>query len=93
MHVNPFKKKTKMVPNKGTGKLVESEESMSWEDAAKVSLIITVAQIFVVFLTVYDWVNISADPNSFLFNLFKFIGVSFFTTFIALTGLSRYFGN
>ena len=66
---------------------------MSWEDAAKVSLVITITQIFVVFLTVYEWSSISSDPSSFMFNLFKFIGITFFGTFAALTGLARYFSN
>ena len=82
-----------MVPNEGTGETVEKEENMSWEDAAKVSLVITVTQIFVVFLTVYEWSSISSDPSSFMFNLFKFIGITFFGTFAALTGLARYFSK
>jgi len=93
VHVNPFKKKIVMVPNEGTGKTVEKEEAMSWEDAAKVSLVITVTQIFVAFLTVYDWTAISVDPSAFLFNLFKFVGVTFFGTFAALTGLARSFSK
>ena len=93
VHVNPFKKKVSMVPNEGTGKKVEKEEAMSWEDAAKVSIVITITQIFVVFLTIYEWNTISMDPSAFLFNLFKFIGIAFFGTFAALTGLARYFSN
>ena len=93
VHVNPFKKKIIMVPNEGTGKMVEKEETMSWEDAAKVSLVITITQIFIAFLTIYEWDSISVDPSSFLFNLFKFVGITFFGTFTALTGLARYFSN
>jgi len=93
LHVNPFKKKIIMVPNEGTGKMVEKEESMSWVDAAKVAIVITITQIFAVFLTVYEWSSISMDPYTFLFNLFKFIGITFFGTFAALTGLARYFSN
>jgi len=93
VHVNPFRKKIVMVPNEGTGKHIEKEESMSWRDAAKVSIVITVTQIFAVFLTVYEWDAISNCPSAFLFNLFKFIGITFFGTFVALTGLARYFSN
>lgn len=93
VHVNPFKKKIVMVPNEGTAKTVEKEEPMSWKDAAKVSIVITITQIFVAFLTVYEWNAISADPSAFLFNLFKFVGITFFGTFVALTGLARYYSN
>lgn len=63
---------------------------MSWSDAASVSLVLTAAHVFIAFLTLYDLTGILGDPASFAFNLLKFAGASFFGTFIALTGLSRY---
>ena len=69
----------------------ESGVNMSWEYAAKISLILTLAQIFIAFLTLYNWNKVVSDPTSFLFDLFKFSGASFFGTFIAITGLTRYF--
>ena len=91
IHINPFKKKKILSYNEGKPQV--TEEPMSWEDAAKIALIITIAQIFGAFLTLYDWSKIVNNPEIFLFDLFKFAGASFFTTFIALTGLAKYFSN
>ena len=93
VHVNPFKKKIVAVPNKGTGDTIEKEEHMSWEDAAKVSCILALTQVFIGFLTLYDLSKIMIDPASFCFDLFKFAGASFFGAFIALTGLAKYFSK
>ena len=62
-----------------------------WKEAVIVSMILSATQIFIAFLTLYDLNRISADPASFAFDLFRFAGASFFGTFIALTGLSRYY--
>ena len=91
LHVNPLKKRKILFLN--SGKPTEGEVPMSWQDAVTVALVITLAQIFTAFLTVYDWSKITNDPTVFLFDLFKFAGASFFTTFIALTGLSRLYGD
>ena len=61
-----------------------------WKDAIKISLVLTLEQIFIAFLTLYDWNKISRDPSSFLFDLFKFFGASFFGTLTAITGLTKY---
>ncbi len=63
---------------------------MSWRDATVASFVLTAAHVFIAFLTLYDLTRILGDPASFAFDLFKFAGASFFGTFIALTGLSRY---
>ena len=63
---------------------------MSWRDATATSMVLTAAHVFIAFLTLYDLTKIRGDPASFAFDLFKFAGASFFGTFIALTGLSRY---
>ena len=91
IHINPLKKKKILSYN--NGKLQQHEEPMTWEDAAKIAIIITLAQIFGTFLTLYDWSKIVNSPEIFCFDLFKFAGASFFTTFIALTGLAKYFSN
>ena len=91
LHINPLRKKKILYLN--AGKPTEAEVPMSWQDAVTVSLVITLAQIFTAFLTVYDWSKITNDPTVFLFDLFKFAGASFFTTFIALTGLTKLYGD
>ena len=63
---------------------------ISWKEATMASLVLTISQVFIAFLTLYDLTKILVDPASFAFDLFKFAGASFFGTFIALTGLSRY---
>jgi hypothetical protein len=65
--------------------------SRDWREAVVVSFILTLAQIFIAFLTLYDLNRIPADPASFAFDLFRFSGASFFGTFVALTGLSKYY--
>ena len=67
------------------------DRSRDWREAVIVSMILTAAQIFIAFLTLYDLNRISADPATFVFDLFRFAGASFFGTFIALTGLSKYY--
>lgn len=71
----------------------ESNVLMSWANSVKISFILTLAQVFIAFLTLYDWYKIMSDPPSFLFDLFKFSGASFFGTFIAITGLRKYFNR
>lgn len=54
-------------------------------------MVLAVAQVFIAFLTLYDLTRIAADPASFAFDLFRFAGASFFGTFVALTGLAKYY--
>ena len=75
----------------GNGVNDKPDRSRDWREAVIVSMILTAAQIFIAFLTLYDLNRISADPASFAFDLFRFAGASFFGTFIALTGLSKYY--
>lgn len=70
-----------------------SSNSKSWVESAKISLMLTIAQVFIAFLTFYEWNQVISDPLSFLFDLFKFSGASFFGTFITLTELVRYFNK
>ncbi|GAG47101.1 unnamed protein product [marine sediment metagenome] len=59
--------------------------------AAAISLVLAVAQVFIAFLALYDLTRIASDPASFAFDLFRFAGASFFGTFMALTGLAKYY--
>lgn len=89
LHMNPLKLRTVHVMSKD-GTTEEIRKPMSWEDAAKVSLILMIANVFIVFLPRYGWKVISTDPAAFLFELLTFAGQSFIASFIALTGLSAY---
>jgi hypothetical protein len=71
-------------------KEADGRRPMSWRDATAASIVLTTAHVFIAFLTLYDLTKILRDPASFAFDLFKFAGASFFGTFIALTGLSKY---
>ena len=93
IHINPLKKRIVLVKNPNSEEYITKKEPMSWEDAAKISLVIMLAHIFMTFLTLYDWGRIVNNPEAFLFDLFKFAGTMFFGTFIVLTGLSRYFSK
>ena len=88
MHINPLKLKTVMVPNEGTGEMKKEDRPMSWEDAAKVSAILMLAQIFIVFLPGHDFSEVANNLNQCIFELVIFSGQTFFANFIALTGLS-----
>lgn len=66
---------------------------MSWSDAAKLALIVMVTQIFVAFLTLWTWEGIIGDVGAFCFELFRFSGTTFFVTFGALIGISRYYAS
>ena len=48
-----------------------------WREAAAISLVIAVTQVFIAFLTFYDLTRIAADLASFAFDLFRSIGVFF----------------
>jgi len=87
LHINPLKRKVVLVTNDESGGTVEKEEPMSWVDAAKVSLVIMLAQIFMVWLPRHQWPITCWE--AFCFDLLCFAGQAFFATFIALTGLSR----
>ena len=62
LHINPLKKRKVLILNAGNP--TEVEESMSWQDATIVALVITLAQIFTAFLTVYDWSKIINEKFS-----------------------------
>ncbi len=70
-------------------KASETAQPMSWRDAAIVALILTFGQTFIVFMPMYGYVSFSKDVPSFLFELVKFMGQSWFASFLALSGLSR----
>jgi len=92
-HVNPLRKKkifnTSLITGEPGGAPAE-EEHMTLREAAIVAFILTVAQIFMSFLTLFNWTQVSANPGSFLFDLLKFAGGTFFAILIALSGIARY---
>ena len=92
-HVNPLRKKKIFKTSFSTGLKGEAtaeEEHMTLSEAAIVAFILTVAQIFMSFLTFFDWTQVSANPGSFLFDLLKFAGGTFFSIFVVLSGIARY---
>jgi len=90
LHVNPLKTRTVLVTNEGSGAVNEKEEPMSIRDAALVSLILTVSQLFISFLTIFTWEDIAVDPPAFFYKFVVFMGGTFFGFFLILSGLSRF---
>ena len=93
LHVNPLKKRTVLVVNESSGSTIEKEEPMPLRDAALVSLILTVWQLFVSFLAFFTWEQIAVDPAAFLYKFLVFMGSTFFGFFIILSGLSRFYSE
>ena len=90
LHVNPLKPCIVMVANEASGEESEVEEPMPLKDAAFVAAILTVWQIFVVFLTVWDWSSVQADFAAFCWELLVFSGATFFGFLVVLAGLARW---
>ena len=72
MNINPFK----------------NSNPMTWQDAAKVSVVLTAGALFTQFFLPIGFVDITDEPFVVCFNLVKFAGSTFFTNFIALAGLA-----
>ena len=68
--------------------MVEKEEAMSWWDAARVSSVLMIAQIFIVFLPGRNFSDFMSNFSQCMFELVVFGGQTFFANFIALAGLS-----
>jgi len=90
LHVNPLKPRVMMVHNEDSGEMKEVEEPMPLRDAAFIAAILTIWQIFVVFLIVWDWSTIQADFAAFCFELFVFSGATFMGFLVVLAGLARW---
>lgn len=91
LHINPLRKKKVLALNpdlKVTSD--ENEEHMTYREAAIVALILTVTQFFTTFLTLFDWTRVAANPNAFMFEMVKFVGATFFSIFIVLSGMARF---
>ena len=86
-HWNPFKPKFIREIN-GDGKPIVKEEPMTWRDAAKVSLILMIANTFTLWLPNKPIPTCEAELYEFLYTTFIFLGQSFFTAFVSLTGLA-----
>jgi hypothetical protein len=93
MNINPLKPRIVAMSDADNPDNVisasETAQPMSWRDAAIVAIILTLGQIFIVFMPMYGYASFSADVPSFLFELMKFAGQSWFASFLALSGLSR----
>ena len=92
-HCNPLRKKKVFRTSSNIGVKGEDpaeEEHMTLREAAIVAFLLTVAQIFISFLTFFNWAQVSANPGSFLFDLIKFAGGTFFSIFIVLSGIAKY---
>jgi len=92
MRVNPFKPHRSHSTG-GESSEDSKEESMSLQDAAKLSLILTAAQIFIGFLTIWSWSQICQDPPNFLWELLRFSGATFFGFFLVISGIARTHGK
>jgi hypothetical protein len=73
MKINPFK----------------NSNPMSWQDASKVSAVLSAAMVFTTFLPSYDFGTIVGESAKFGFELACFFGRCFFTDFISLAGLAQ----
>ena len=79
-----------MVENKDSQEMKEVEGPMPLRDAALIAAILTVWQIFVVFLTVWDWNAVKGDFAAFAWELFGFTGATFMGFLVALAGLAHW---
>jgi len=78
VHVNP------LASNDGA--------TMSWRDAALVSVVIMLAAYFLQFLVPITYEQIAANPGEFVYNSLRFLGTTFFGSLAALKGLSKFVG-
>lgn len=62
---------------------------MTWQDAAKVSAILTATAYFITFLVPYSFETVKAEFFQFLFDSFKCAGGLFLSNFVALAGLAE----
>ena len=89
MHVNPLQRRTVLITNPKNSSVVEKKESMSWTDAAKVALVLTIGLLFTMFLPGRVAPTTPEEWSVFMWELLLFMGQAFFTQFIALSGLSK----
>lgn len=93
LHVNPLKPvlriTRKLNEKKNVKTEVHEEGPMPWTDAAIVSLVLTLAQFFIVFLPLKGYNDIMNFPI-FIIDSIKCLGSSFFSNFVALAGLREY---
>jgi len=63
---------------------------MTWQEAGKLSVVLTFASFFTTFLIPYDISSIQCAPFQFCFEAVRFFGGVFFTNFVAIAGLAKY---
>lgn len=96
MQVNPlYKKKVSLSteetsPVVSTGGEQKKNEVMTWKDAAKVSLVLTLCSYFILFFVKAEFVDVSGDLGQFCFDTVQWFLAVFCSNFAALTGLATY---
>lgn len=68
----------------------EHSNPMSWKDAVKVSVVLTLAIYFTTFLTLWGFHTIQSDVSKFCYDSFVFLGGGILTQFIVLAGLAKF---
>lgn len=67
-----------------------NDRPMSFRDAAVVATILMIATAFTVYMPTHGYDVYMGDPDRFLFNLIIYLGSSWITVFVSLTGLTAY---
>lgn len=70
--------------------LSTNDRPMSYRDAAIVATILMIATAFAVYMPTHGYDTYVRDRERFTFDLVVFLGSSWFTIFISLTGLTAY---
>lgn len=70
--------------------LSTNDRPMSYQDAAIVATILMVATAFAVYMPTHGYDVYVRDRERFIFDLVTFLGSSWITIFMALTGLTAY---
>jgi len=70
--------------------LSTNDRPMSYRDAAIVATVLMIATAFTVYMPTHGYDVYVGDPDRFLFDLVAFLGSSWVTVFVSLTGLTAY---
>ena len=63
---------------------------MPIKDAAIVALLLTIAGFFTVYMPLYAYSHLLDNLGEFCYESIRYLGSSFFTYLVTLTGISRY---
>jgi len=92
LHFVPWKPKITYITD-GNGGQTPVEEPMDWKDAAKVALVLMVANLFIVWLPGKPLPTCQEEAITFIYSLIIFMGQNFFSAFISLTGLTLLYAD